>query len=82
MSEESNYVVPLESTYPTLVTLPDPYSHTTILATDQVPWKTYYRRNPRKEVGSLIVQPAPVQDSKPLRGQGITDFIDSHINKE
>ncbi|TYK26681.1 Cysteine-rich RLK (receptor-like protein kinase) 8 [Cucumis melo var. makuwa] len=78
VSEESNYVVPLESTYPTLVTLPDPYSHTTILATDQVPWKTYYRRNPRKEVGSLIVQPAPVQDSKPLRGQDREDRVDEN----
>ena len=60
VSEESNYVVPLESTYPTLGILPDPNPHSTVVPTDQVPWKTYYRRNLRKEVGSLAVQSDPV----------------------
>ena len=36
VSEESNYVVPLESTHPTLLTLPDPNSDTIVLSTDQV----------------------------------------------
>ena len=34
VSEESNYANPLESAYPTLVTLPDLNSHTTILPID------------------------------------------------
>ncbi|KAA0046469.1 uncharacterized protein E5676_scaffold1251G00440 [Cucumis melo var. makuwa] len=53
VSEESNCVVLLKSTCPTLVTLPDPSPQST---------------------------PAPVQDSEPLQDQGITDFIDMHIN--
>ncbi|KAA0043032.1 reverse transcriptase [Cucumis melo var. makuwa] len=37
-----------------------------------VPWKTYYKRNLRKEVGSPTSQPpAPVQDFKPPRDQGM-----------
>ena len=36
VGEESNYVVPLESTHPTLLTLPDPNSDTIVLSTDQV----------------------------------------------
>ena len=39
-------------------------------------------RNLRKEVGSPAVQPTPVQDSKPLRYQGMIDSIDSHINNK
>ena len=60
MSEKSNYVVLLESNSPTptLVTLPDPNSHNTVLPTYKVPWITYYRRN-KKEIGSPIAQPAP-----------------------
>ena len=50
MSEESNYMLPLESTCPTVVTLPDPNPHSSVLPTNQVPWKTYYRRNLRKGV--------------------------------
>ena len=34
VSEESNYVVPLKCTYPTLFTLCDPDSHTIVLPTD------------------------------------------------
>ncbi|KAA0065402.1 reverse transcriptase [Cucumis melo var. makuwa] len=41
VSEEFNYVVPLDSTYPTLVTL--------LLTRNQVPWKTYFRRNLRRK---------------------------------
>jgi len=83
-SEESNsnWVISLESTSPTLVTIPSPDSHYTVLPTNQVPWKTYYRRNLRKEVGSPANQPAPVQDSEPLRDQGMTDSIDSHIDSK
>ncbi|KAA0056602.1 reverse transcriptase [Cucumis melo var. makuwa] len=56
MREQSNYMLPLESTCPTVVTLPDSSSHSTVLPTNQVPWKTYYSRNLRKGVESLIVQ--------------------------
>ena len=80
MSEKSNYVVPLEAIYPTLITLPDPNSQTTVLPTNQVPWITYYRRNLIKEVWSPVVQPAPIQDSATLRDQGMINSIDSHIN--
>ncbi|KAA0052320.1 reverse transcriptase [Cucumis melo var. makuwa] len=46
--------------------------HPIILPTNQVPWKTFYRRNLRKEVGSSTSQPsAPVQDSEPPRDQGM-----------
>ncbi|TYK01779.1 Cysteine-rich RLK (RECEPTOR-like protein kinase) 8 [Cucumis melo var. makuwa] len=45
------------------------------------PWKTYYKRNLRKEVGSLTSQPpAPVQDSKPPRDQGIENPIEPCTN--
>ncbi|KAA0056513.1 reverse transcriptase [Cucumis melo var. makuwa] len=37
VSEESNYMFPLESTCPTVVTLPKPSSHNTVLPTNQVP---------------------------------------------
>ena len=75
MSEESNYILPLESSYPTVVTLPDYSSHSIVLSTNQVPWKTYYRRNLIKEVESPIVQTAPVQDSEPIRDQCMIDSI-------
>ncbi|KAL4028955.1 hypothetical protein IC575_012173 [Cucumis melo] len=46
--------------------------HPIILPTNQVPWKTYYRRNLKKEVGSPTSQPpAPVQDSEPSQDQGM-----------
>ncbi|KAA0035561.1 Cysteine-rich RLK (RECEPTOR-like protein kinase) 8 [Cucumis melo var. makuwa] len=49
VSEEPNCVVPLESTSPTLVTLPLPLPdlnpHNTVLPTNQVLWIAYYRRN-------------------------------------
>ncbi|KAA0051242.1 retrotransposon protein, putative, unclassified, expressed [Cucumis melo var. makuwa] len=70
VSEESNST--FEFIKPTPSTVSDIDPHPIILPTNQVPWKTYYRRNLRKEVGSLTSQPlAPVQDSKPLRDQGM-----------
>ena len=72
MSEESNYVVSLESTCPTLVT--------TVLPTNQIPWKTYYRRNLEKKVRTLAVHQTLNQDFEPLQDQGMIDSIDSHIN--
>ncbi|KAA0038046.1 E3 ubiquitin-protein ligase PRT1 isoform X2 [Cucumis melo var. makuwa] len=54
--------VPSESTSPTLATIPS-----LDLLTNQVPWKTYYRRNLRKEIGSPSNQPAPIQDFEPLQ---------------
>ncbi|KAL0552474.1 hypothetical protein IC582_011589 [Cucumis melo] len=46
--------------------------HPIILPTNQVPWKTYYRRNLKKEVGFPTSQPpTPVQDSEPSRDQGM-----------
>ena len=82
VSEKSNYMLFLESSYPTVVTLPDPSPHSRVLLTNQVPWKTYYRRNLRKEVESPAVQTAPVQDSEPIRDQGVTDSINSHSNNK
>ncbi|KAA0054261.1 reverse transcriptase [Cucumis melo var. makuwa] len=51
-----------------------------LLPTNQIPWKTYYRRNLRKGVESPVVQTAPVQDSEPIKDQGMTDSINSHNN--
>ena len=80
MSEKSNYMLPLESSYPTVVTLPDPISHSTVLPTNQVPWKTYYRMNLIKEVEFPVVQMVSIQDFEPIRDQGMTDSINSHSN--
>ena len=54
MSEESNYMLPLESTCSTVVTLIDPSLHSTVLPTNQVHWKTY-NRNLREGVKSPVV---------------------------
>ncbi|TYJ99589.1 Beta-galactosidase [Cucumis melo var. makuwa] len=68
VSEESNNT--FEFVEPTPITVSDIDPHPTILPTNQVPRKTYYRRNLRKEVGSLTSQPpAPVQDFEPPRDQ-------------
>ncbi|KAA0053629.1 Beta-galactosidase [Cucumis melo var. makuwa] len=70
VSEESNST--FEFVEPTSITVSDIDPHPIILPTNQVPWKTYYRRNLRKEVGSLTSQPpAPVQDFEPPRDQGM-----------
>ena len=73
-------MLPLESSYPTLVTLSDPNPHGIVLPTNQVPWKIYYRRNLRKEVESPVVQTALVQDFEPIRDQGMIDSINSYSN--
>ncbi|KAA0066554.1 Cysteine-rich RLK (RECEPTOR-like protein kinase) 8 [Cucumis melo var. makuwa] len=65
----------VESTCPTVVTLPDPSSHSIVLPTNQVPWKTYYRRNLRKGVESPIVQMAQNDWFK-------TNSIDSHTDSK
>ncbi|KAA0033032.1 eIF-2-alpha kinase GCN2 isoform X5 [Cucumis melo var. makuwa] len=68
MSKESNNTFEFIEPIPSTVSDIDP--HLIILPTNQVPWKTYYRRNLRKEVGSPTSQPpTSVQDSKPLRDQ-------------
>ncbi|KAL0542592.1 hypothetical protein IC582_017662 [Cucumis melo] len=70
VSEESNNT--FEFIEPTLITVSDIDPHPIILPTNQVPWKTYYRRNLRKEVGSPTSQPpAPVQNFEPPRDQGM-----------
>ncbi|KAA0025138.1 Retrovirus-related Pol polyprotein from transposon TNT 1-94 [Cucumis melo var. makuwa] len=70
VSEESNST--FEFIEPTPSTVSDIDPHPIILPTNQVPWKTYYRRNLRKEVGSPTNQPsAPVQDFEPPRDQGM-----------
>ncbi|KAA0052230.1 reverse transcriptase [Cucumis melo var. makuwa] len=70
VSEESNGT--FEFIVPTPSTVSDVDLHPIILPTNQVPWKTYYRRNLRKEVGSPTNQPpAPVQDLEPPRDQGM-----------
>ncbi|KAL0543618.1 hypothetical protein IC582_018718 [Cucumis melo] len=57
---------------PTPSTVSDIDPHPRILPTNQVPWKTYYRRNLIKEVESLTSQlSAPVQDFEPPRNQGM-----------
>ncbi|KAA0049856.1 Beta-galactosidase [Cucumis melo var. makuwa] len=59
VSEESNST--FEFVEPTPIAMSDIDPHPIILPTNQVPWKTYYRRNLRKEVGSPTSQPpAPV----------------------
>ena len=82
MSEESNWVIALESINPICTPLANPDPHNTILPTNQVPWKTYYRKNLRKEPGSPTTQPAPVQDFEPLRDQGMTGTTNSHIHSK
>ncbi|KAA0059998.1 putative polyprotein [Cucumis melo var. makuwa] len=70
VSEESNST--FEFVEPTPITVSDIDPHPIILPINQVPWKTYYRRNLRKEVGSLTSQPlAPVQNFEPPRDQGM-----------
>ncbi|KAA0048527.1 transportin-3 isoform X1 [Cucumis melo var. makuwa] len=70
VSEESNST--FEFVEPTPITVSDIDPHPMILPTNQVPWKTYYRRNLRKEVGSPTSQPpAPVQNFEPPRDQGM-----------
>ncbi|KAL4036983.1 hypothetical protein IC575_000564 [Cucumis melo] len=67
VSEESNST--FEFVEPTPITVFDIDPHPIILPTNQVPWKTYYRKNLRKEVGSPTSQPpAPVQDFEPDQG--------------
>ncbi|KAA0035929.1 Cysteine-rich RLK (RECEPTOR-like protein kinase) 8 [Cucumis melo var. makuwa] len=70
VSEEPNST--FEFVEPTPITVFDIDPHPIILPTNQVPWKTYYRRNLKKEVGSPTSQPpAPVQDFEPPRDQGM-----------
>ncbi|KAA0063376.1 Cysteine-rich RLK (receptor-like protein kinase) 8 [Cucumis melo var. makuwa] len=70
VSEESNNT--FEFIEPTPSTVSDIDPHPIILPTNQVPWKPYYRRNLKKEVGSSISQPPTlVQDFKPPRDQGM-----------
>ena len=64
LGEESNNTFEFIEPTPSIVFDINP--HPIVLPTNQVPWKTYYRRNLKKEVGSSISQsPAPVQDSEP-----------------
>ncbi|KAA0048599.1 reverse transcriptase [Cucumis melo var. makuwa] len=70
VSEESNST--FEFIEPTPSTVSDVDPHPIILPTNQVPWKAYYKRNLRKEVGSPTSQPpAPIQDFEPPRDQGM-----------
>ncbi|TYK00117.1 reverse transcriptase [Cucumis melo var. makuwa] len=71
-----------QSICPTVVTLPNPSSHTTVLLGNQVPWKTYYRRNLRKRVKSHVVQTTLVQNSKPIRDQGENDRSATTVLKD
>ncbi|KAL4011538.1 hypothetical protein IC575_028598 [Cucumis melo] len=69
VSEESSCT--FEFIEPTPSTVFDIDSHPIILPINQVPWKTYYKRNLIKEVRSPTNQlSAPIQDSKPPRDQG------------
>ncbi|KAA0037943.1 putative mitochondrial protein [Cucumis melo var. makuwa] len=71
-SSESNST--LEFIEPTPSTVSDFDPHPIVLPTNQVPWKTYYKRNLIKEVGSPTSQsPAPVQDFEHPRDQGFNN---------
>ncbi|KAA0062814.1 E3 ubiquitin-protein ligase PRT1 isoform X2 [Cucumis melo var. makuwa] len=65
----SKWVISLKSTGHTLIIIPSPDLRYTVLPTNQVPWRTYYIRNLKKEVGSSVNEPAQVQDFEPLRDQ-------------
>ena len=73
-------MISLESISPTLVTIPSLDLHYTVLPTNQVSWKTYYRGNLRKEVGSLAKPTTPVQDSEPPQDQGMENPTESCTN--
>ncbi|KAL0557270.1 hypothetical protein IC582_005796 [Cucumis melo] len=79
VSEESNST--FEFIEPTPSTVSDVDPHPIILLINQVPWKTYYMRNLRKEVGSPTSQPpAPVQDFEPPRDQGMENSTEPCTN--
>ncbi|KAA0032605.1 reverse transcriptase [Cucumis melo var. makuwa] len=79
VNEEFNNTFEFIEPTPSTVSGIDP--HPIILPTNKVPWKTYYRRNLRKEVVSPISQPsAPVQDSEPPRDQGMENPTEPCIN--
>ncbi|KAL0556854.1 hypothetical protein IC582_005371 [Cucumis melo] len=70
VSEESNTTFEFIEPTPSIVSDVDP--HPIILPKNQVPWKTYYRRNLRKEVESPTSRPsASVQDFELPRDQGM-----------
>ncbi|TYK30085.1 reverse transcriptase [Cucumis melo var. makuwa] len=77
VNEESNCTS--KSTNPSHITLPDSDPHPMLLATNQVPRKTYYKRNLRKEIESPTDQLAPVQNSESSRDQGMTNPIESCV---
>ncbi|KAA0036613.1 reverse transcriptase [Cucumis melo var. makuwa] len=75
VSEESNST--FEFIEPTPSTVSDIDPHPIILPTNQVPWKTYYKMNLKKEVESPNSQPpTPVQDFEPPRDQGMKNPIE------
>ncbi|TYK30560.1 putative inactive tRNA-specific adenosine deaminase-like protein 3 isoform X6 [Cucumis melo var. makuwa] len=79
VSEESNNTFEFIEPTPSIVSDIDP--HLIILPTNQVPWKTYYRRNLRKEVGSPTSQTlALVQDFEPPQDQGMENPTESCTN--
>ncbi|KAA0033077.1 E3 ubiquitin-protein ligase PRT1 isoform X2 [Cucumis melo var. makuwa] len=43
------------------------------LPTNQVSWKSYYKKNLKKEIGSPTDQSTSIQDSKPPRGQDMRE---------
>ncbi|TYK20357.1 reverse transcriptase [Cucumis melo var. makuwa] len=67
-NEKSNCTLEFVETTPCTVSNSDP--HLIALPTNQVPWKTYYRKNLRKKLESPTSKPAPVQDFEPSRDQG------------
>ncbi|KAL0556912.1 hypothetical protein IC582_005429 [Cucumis melo] len=79
VSKESNSTFEFVESTPITVSDIDP--HPIVLPTYQVPWKTYYRRNLRKEVGSPTSQPpALVQDFEPPRDQGMENPTKPYTN--
>ncbi|TYK16451.1 putative mitochondrial protein [Cucumis melo var. makuwa] len=79
-SEESNCT--LEFIEPTPSILFDSYPQLIVLPTNQVSWKTYYRRNLRKEIKSSTDQSASVQDSKLYRDQGRMNPIELCVDSK
>ncbi|KAA0062501.1 Beta-galactosidase [Cucumis melo var. makuwa] len=75
VSEESNST--FEFIEPTFSTVSDVDPHPIILPTNQVPWKTYYRRNLRKEVGGDETE-VKIETSNDEAEQGHTRKLDEY----
>ncbi|KAA0048797.1 reverse transcriptase [Cucumis melo var. makuwa] len=53
-----------------------------VLTTNQVPWKTYYKRNLKEEIESSASQSTPDQDSEPPQDQGMENPIETCVDNK